>query len=73
MALSEEQVKIIAGHPLNDLLAYFPAKLRNLKESNISWRTEIAGLLGALVISPTAYSLPLPDGNDNIATKLFPI
>lgn len=73
MALSEEQIKIIADHPLKDLLARFPTKLRTLTESTRSWRAEIAGLLGALVMSPAAYNLHLPQEGGNVATKLFPI
>jgi hypothetical protein len=73
MALSEEQVKIIAEHPLNDLLAHFAAKLCSLKESNEGWRADIVGLLGAIVISPAADCLPLSDGSGNVAEKLFAI
>jgi hypothetical protein len=72
MALSEEQVRIIADHPLNDLLAHFPAKLYPLKESNGVWRAEVASLLSVLVDSTTAYNLPSSDGG-NVADKLFTI
>ncbi|KAK3177858.1 hypothetical protein K4F52_009410 [Lecanicillium sp. MT-2017a] len=73
MALSEEQVQIIAAHPLNDLLARFPPKLRDLKQSNKAWHTDIAALLGALIISPAADSLLLSDGYGNVAERLFAI
>ena len=73
MALSEEQIKVIADHPLNDSLARFSTKLRDLKESDEAWRADIASLLGALVISPAADSLSLPSGNGNVAEKLFVI
>ncbi|KAI1291224.1 serine/threonine-protein kinase Sgk2 [Xylaria venustula] len=34
---------------------------------------DVASLLSALVGSPTAFSLPFPDGKGNVAAKLFPI
>ena len=73
MSLSEKQIKIVKDHPLNDLLASFPVKLRLLKESNENWRTDIASLLGCLVDSTAAYHLSCFDGRDNIAVELFPI
>lgn len=73
MTLTDEQTKIIADHPLNDLLAQFPAKLRDLKESNKAWRGDIASLLGALVISPAADYLSLSGGGGSVAEKLFVI
>ncbi|OAA42147.1 serine/threonine-protein kinase Sgk2 [Metarhizium rileyi] len=73
MALSDEQIKIIAGHPLNDLLAQFPTKLRSLKESNESWRPDVASFLSILVDSTAAYNLPSSDGSGTVADKLFTI
>ncbi|KAK2589594.1 hypothetical protein QQS21_012725 [Conoideocrella luteorostrata] len=43
------------------------------KEPNEAWRANTAGLLGVLVISPAADSLPLPEKNGNVAEKLFAI
>ncbi|KAM3548089.1 hypothetical protein ARSEF4850_009621 [Beauveria asiatica] len=73
MALSDEQIKIIAGHPLSDLLAQFPTKLRSLKESNESWRPDVASFLSILVDSTAAYNLPSSDGSGTVADKLFTI
>ncbi|KAM4061466.1 serine/threonine-protein kinase [Hirsutella rhossiliensis] len=73
MTLTEEQIKIIADHPLNDSLARFPEKLCHFKESNEAWRGDIATLLSVLVGSPAAFNLPSSEGGTNVAGKLFPI
>ncbi|TWU77787.1 hypothetical protein ED733_008720 [Metarhizium rileyi] len=73
MALSKEQIKIIADHPLNDLLARLPDTLHALTESYGSWRADVAALLGILVDSTAAYNLLLSDGSGNVADKLFPV
>ncbi|OAA51794.1 serine/threonine-protein kinase Sgk2 [Metarhizium rileyi] len=73
MALSKEQIKIIADHPLNDLLARLPDTLHALTESHGSWRADVAALLGILVDSTAAYNLLLSDGSGNVADKLFPV
>ncbi|ATY66737.1 serine threonine-kinase Sgk2 [Cordyceps militaris] len=63
MALSDEQIKIIMDHPLNDL----PAKLRNLDDSNQTWRDGIAILLQTIIDSSAACNLP------SFALRLFTI
>ncbi|KZZ99749.1 serine/threonine-protein kinase Sgk2 [Beauveria brongniartii RCEF 3172] len=73
MTLSEEQLEIIAKHALDDSISRFTAKLGHLKESNETWRTDIALLLGLLVATPAAYNLPSRDRSSNVAVKLFPI
>ncbi|KAI1093444.1 serine/threonine-protein kinase Sgk2 [Rostrohypoxylon terebratum] len=73
MTLSEEQIRVIEKYPLNELLSHFPAKLCDLKVSDESWRSDIASLLMTLLDSDTAFKLPAPDGNDNVAAKLFAI
>ncbi|EGX92351.1 serine/threonine-protein kinase Sgk2 [Cordyceps militaris CM01] len=73
MPLSDEQIKIIVNHPLNDLLACFPAKLRNLDDSNQTWRDGIAILLQTIIDSSAACNLPSSDGGHNVASRLFTI
>ncbi|KAM3552429.1 hypothetical protein ARSEF4850_007390 [Beauveria asiatica] len=73
MTLSEEQLKVIANYPLGDSLSRFSDKLRHLEEPKDTWRSDIATVLSILVGSPAAFSLPLSDGNSNVAGKLFPI
>ena len=73
MTLTDEQLKIIAERPLKDSLQVVRTKLRQFDTVNRACGEDIAGLLGALVISPAAFNLPLPDGSGNVATKLFAI
>ncbi|OTB17241.1 hypothetical protein K445DRAFT_20590, partial [Daldinia sp. EC12] len=73
MALSKEQTKVIKAYPLNDSLNRFPTKLRDLKASDESWRSVIASLLLAILDSTTAFNLPAPNGNGNVASILFAI
>ncbi|KAG6004296.1 hypothetical protein E4U21_001193 [Claviceps maximensis] len=71
MTLSEEQIKIIETYPLKDLLDRFPARLRDLQPSDESWRSGIASLLLAILDSAAALNLPAPNGDGNVAGKLF--
>ena len=73
MTLSEEQIRIIEKYPLKDLLNRFPAKLCDLEASNDSWRSDIASLLFVILDSTTALNLPAPNGDGNVADKLFAI
>ncbi|KAI0402797.1 serine/threonine-protein kinase Sgk2 [Xylaria palmicola] len=68
MALTKQQIKIISEHPLNDTLDSVRDKLRD----NIDDLC-VAKLLGALLVSPAAFSLPSPNGSGNVAAKLFSI
>lgn len=71
MTLSEEQIRIIEKYPLKDLLDRFPAKLCDLEPSDESWRSGIASLLLAILDSAAALNLPAPNGDGNVAGKLF--
>ncbi|KAG6244243.1 hypothetical protein E4U23_006288, partial [Claviceps purpurea] len=73
MTLSDEQIRVIEKYPLKDLLNRFPAKLCDLESSNDSWRSDIASLLFAILDSATALNLPAPNGDGNVADKLFAI
>ncbi|KAK4194052.1 hypothetical protein QBC40DRAFT_291462 [Triangularia verruculosa] len=72
MTLKEEQITIISERPLSDTLDNFREKLRK-NNADDSPKEDIAGLLGALIVSPAAFSLPSPDGSDNVAVKLLSI
>ncbi|KAI1169293.1 serine/threonine-protein kinase Sgk2 [Nemania serpens] len=71
MTLTEEHIKIISEHPLNDTLDHFRDKLCN--DANDLRQEDIAYLLVALAVSPAAFSIPSPDGSGNVAVKLFSI
>ncbi|KAJ3558137.1 hypothetical protein NPX13_g9777 [Xylaria arbuscula] len=71
MALSQQAKDIISELPLDDTLNSFQRRLR--ENINNPRREDIASLLGALVISPTAFKLLSPDGSSNLAAKLFSI
>ncbi|KAG6276816.1 hypothetical protein E4U46_001120, partial [Claviceps purpurea] len=73
MTLSDEQIRVIEKYPLKDLLNRFPAQLCDLESSNDSWRSDIASLLFAILDSATALNLPAPNGDRNVADKLFAI
>ncbi|KAG6309403.1 hypothetical protein E4U22_003980, partial [Claviceps purpurea] len=73
MTLSDEQIRVIEKYPLKGLLNRFPAKLCDLESSNDSWRSDIASLLFAILDSATALNLPAPNGDRNVADKLFAI
>ncbi|KAI0525828.1 serine/threonine-protein kinase Sgk2 [Xylaria bambusicola] len=71
MPLSQQAKDIISELPLDDTLDSSQRKLgKNLDNPR---REDIASLLGALVISPTAFKLSSPDGSGNVAAKLFSI
>ncbi|KAJ2996584.1 hypothetical protein NUW58_g927 [Xylaria curta] len=71
MILTEQQIKIISEHPLNDTLDRFRDKLPD--DAGDLRQEDTADLLGALVISPAAFSIPSPDGSGSVAVKLFSI
>ncbi|RWA06396.1 hypothetical protein EKO27_g8714 [Xylaria grammica] len=71
MTLTEHQIKIILERPLDDTLDRFRDKLRD--DADDLRQEDIANLLGALVVSPAAFSIPSPDGSGNVAVKLFSI
>ncbi|KPM43720.1 hypothetical protein AK830_g2827 [Neonectria ditissima] len=73
MTLSEKHLQIISERPLNDTLDPLRDKLRDTNEADDPGQEDVANLLGALVGSPAAFSLPSPDGSGEIAAKLFTI
>lgn len=80
MVLTEDQKQIITDHPLNDLLAALPTKLRHVKLEdneddtrpcdNQAWRADICNLLGILMGTTAAYQLRTSDGH-RIASMLM--
>ncbi|KAG8425902.1 hypothetical protein J3459_008594 [Metarhizium acridum] len=73
MTLTEQQIKIISDRPLNDALDNQREKLCDLHKSDIPRQEDVANILGPLIASPAAFSLPSPDGSGNVAVKLFSI
>lgn len=73
MTLKEQHISIISENPLNDTLYWSQAKLRSCNETDQALRDGIASLLSALLGSTTALNLPAPDGNGDVAMKLFSI
>ncbi|KAG6017124.1 hypothetical protein E4U54_008238 [Claviceps lovelessii] len=71
MTLTEQQIKIISERPLQDELDHLRDKLRD--DVDDPQEKDVANLLGALRGSPAAFSLPSPDGNGDVAGKLFSI
>ncbi|KAI0838871.1 serine/threonine-protein kinase Sgk2 [Hypoxylon sp. FL0890] len=71
MTLTEQQIKITSERPLNDTLDHVRDKLRD--NADDLRQDDIANLLGALVVSPAAFSIPSPDGSGNVAVKLLSI
>ncbi|KAH7012755.1 uncharacterized protein B0I36DRAFT_389651 [Microdochium trichocladiopsis] len=71
MALSEDQIKIIAENPLDEALKDVRVKLRDC--ADVLKGGIVANLLGALVTSSAAFNLPAPDRSGNVAGKLFTI
>ncbi|RYO95254.1 hypothetical protein DL766_002067 [Monosporascus sp. MC13-8B] len=69
MTLNEKQIKVITENPLGDSLNSARAVLRDC--ANALSEGVVARLLGALVTSPAALDLPAPDGNGDVAEKLF--
>ncbi|KAI3340362.1 serine/threonine-protein kinase Sgk2 [Ustulina deusta] len=72
MALSQQAKDVISELPLKDTLDHIRHRLCDSDIANPR-QEDVTNLLSALVISPTAFSLPFPDGNGNVAAKLFPI
>ncbi|KAI1477045.1 hypothetical protein F4774DRAFT_215568 [Daldinia eschscholtzii] len=73
MPLSKEQIRVIEDYPLGNWLSRFPTELRDLKASDESWRSVIARFLLAILDSTTAFNLPAPNGDGNVADSLFAI
>ena len=73
MTLTEQQVEIISERPFNDSLNHLRLKLRDFDKSDELRQEDIAGLLGALVASPAAFSLLSPDRSCPAAVKLLSI
>ncbi|KAI1156562.1 serine/threonine-protein kinase Sgk2 [Nemania diffusa] len=71
MALTAHQIKLISEHPLDDTLDHVRDKLRD--DADDLRQEDITTLLGALVVSSTAFSLPSPDGSGNVGFKLLSI
>ncbi|KAI1158965.1 hypothetical protein F5B18DRAFT_47246 [Nemania serpens] len=71
MALTQHARDVISKLPLDDTLDSPRRKLR--QHIDDPRREDIASLLGALVISPTAFQLLYPEGSGNVAAKLFSI
>ncbi|KAI1195731.1 serine/threonine-protein kinase Sgk2 [Nemania serpens] len=71
MSLTEEQIKIISECPLDDTLDRFRDELRD--DADDLRQEDIAALLGALVVSPAAFSLPSLDRGGNVAIRLLSI
>ncbi|KAL7937847.1 serine/threonine-protein kinase Sgk2 [Trichoderma chlorosporum] len=72
MTLTEQQIKIISERPLNDTLTHLQVKLRDLKPDHV-WQEDIASLLGALLVSPAAFSLASPNYAGSVAARLLSI
>ncbi|KAI1262889.1 serine/threonine-protein kinase Sgk2 [Xylariaceae sp. FL1019] len=69
MGLPQQAKDVISEFPLKDALHSSRDKLcRSVDDPR---REDIASLLGVLVASPTAFKLLSPDGNGNVAVKLF--
>ncbi|KAF5018010.1 hypothetical protein F66182_10036 [Fusarium sp. NRRL 66182] len=69
MTLTKHQISIISERPLKKRLDHLRDKLRDDLED--PQEEDVADLLGALVGSPAAFCLPSPDGNGDVAGKLF--
>ncbi|PNY22172.1 Serine/threonine-protein kinase Sgk2 [Tolypocladium capitatum] len=69
MALSDDQIKIIAENPLGEALKGVRDKLRDCADKPPEGI--VASLLGTLVTSPAALDLPTSDGSADVAEKLF--
>ncbi|TWU70914.1 hypothetical protein ED733_000409 [Metarhizium rileyi] len=73
MPLTEQQINVISGHPLNDTLDRFRDKLRDLDESDRSWHDATATIILALVDTSAALNLDSRSGKETLADDLFPI
>ncbi|ODA82744.1 hypothetical protein RJ55_01253 [Drechmeria coniospora] len=69
MALSEEQIKTIAENPLDEALNNVRVKLRD--RADVLQESDVATLLGVLIVSPAAFDLSDRHGSGNVAEKLF--
>ncbi|KAK0709610.1 hypothetical protein B0T26DRAFT_814228 [Lasiosphaeria miniovina] len=67
IALSKEQIQIIARNPLDESLKDIRVKLRDCADAPTD------GLLSMLILSPAAFNLLAPDGSGNVAGKLLEI
>ncbi|KAL2816328.1 hypothetical protein BJX63DRAFT_144841 [Aspergillus granulosus] len=70
MTLSEEDLKIISDHPLDDTIH---STLRNVKTGGDATLEDIASLLGALILSQAAFDLRPLDGSGSVASRLLSI
>ncbi|KAM0415913.1 hypothetical protein ACHAPT_013124 [Fusarium lateritium] len=71
MALSEEQIQIIARNPLEELLKDIRVRLRDCADAPT--KDVRASLLGVLFSSSAAFDLRAPDGNGNVTGRLATI
>ncbi|KND86475.1 hypothetical protein TOPH_08888 [Tolypocladium ophioglossoides CBS 100239] len=67
MALSKDLLKIIAENPLGETLK----DVRDKLHAGAPPDGILASLLGALVLSTAAFSLPAPEGSGDVAGKLL--
>ncbi|CAH0054794.1 unnamed protein product [Clonostachys solani] len=72
MVLAQQAIDIILKRPLNDTLEHCRRKLGDLHDTKPR-QEDVASILGALVVSPVAFSLISPDGNGSIAARLLSI
>lgn len=73
MTLTPKHAEIISERPLINTLDSFRNRFREASEADPLQQEDVAGLLGALVASPAAFSLPSPDGGGSVAIKLLSI
>ncbi|KAI2622580.1 serine/threonine-protein kinase Sgk2 [Hypoxylon sp. NC1633] len=71
MALTQQAKDTISKLPLKETLDHIRDKLRS--SADTPRQEDIAGLLGALVVSPAAFELVPPDRNGSVAAKLLSI
>ncbi|KAI9801986.1 MAG: hypothetical protein M1825_003042 [Sarcosagium campestre] len=70
MALTEEQTRIISEHPLKSDLDHLRSYFGDVDNPQDD---VIRNLVAVLLVSPAAHNLPSPDGNGNVADKIFSI
>jgi hypothetical protein len=71
MALREDQIKVIAENPLDEVLKDIRVKLRDCADAPPEG--VVANLLGALILSPAAFNLFPSDGKANVASRLLSV
>lgn len=71
MEITEKYHEISSRRPLGSKLDPFRGKCR--PDETDDTREHVANLLGALVASPAAFSLPSPEGDGNLAVRLFSV